>query len=755
MPPTRQTPDPPYDHVLKLLGYDKTTNPDHPVRMALRDESYDSFVDLFSLTRPVLETLQYTSIDEDGTPRKYIIPKGHQTRLLALQGYRCHFEKTNGRSMGVEDWMEVTVDEINEYRLSGDYMYFNNSDGSTSVPTTSPAVRRPKPGLEAFKKTIKRDPNLFKPFSDKRLWATWHLHFVATARAQDLQDVLDPSYVPTTADDIDVFQAKNEYLFSVFVDKLHTDEGKTLVRRHSKAADAQTIFTELCEHHTKSTHAELNASTILTFLTTFKLGRERWKGKTTASFISYYVEQLRLYDELTYGRSPPLPDDFKRTSLDAAVQAIDDLRNVRTTQSTLCQQLGQTPTFSAYLELLETAAMIYDDHLQHSATRRTDDQRLVYSHEQVDAFSDIPYGPGPITHYGYDGDNPGNEPFHVDVPLNIVNAFATQHQRPVTRSTNLDPTIRLPDSLFAQLNSDDKRTWSRFGADARRLILGLNPSTRPTANLHDSLGTAGISSVSRRVLQAEHVESSLNRSPPNSTTPADDSQLLAMITQRRSTHHPRDLRRLLSTSEAAYGTTVNPSIPVLGDNTTSGTQVGENIDAADGQRYRRIHVAQTYSVANAKGVHVPELGPPVLVDTGNQPPTVQAPAFSRPPAEPPPLMGIDVPTGHSTPHLNVPRRDEDLLTDVVYSATPAVDDGSTSAAIYSGKKSHVLDVDGMKTLWALTYQRVIPLHTSMSLAVMKIFSPMSYTRLPLPLMMDLHPPPSTVARNLMSSTLMV
>jgi transposase InsO family protein len=40
---------------------------------------------------------------------------------------------------------------------------------------------------------------------------------------------------------------------------------------------------------------------------------------------------------------------------------------------------------------------------------------------------------------------------------------------------------------------------------------------------------------------------------------------------------------------------------------------------------------------------------------------------------------------------------EDLLTDVVYSDTPAIDDGSTSASVYSGRCSHVLDAFGMKT----------------------------------------------------------
>jgi len=49
------------------------------------------------------------------------------------------------------------------------------------------------------------------------------------------------------------------------------------------------------------------------------------------------------------------------------------------------------------------------------------------------------------------------------------------------------------------------------------------------------------------------------------------------------------------------------------------------------------------------------------------------------------------------PALNVARRSKDLLTDIIYSDTPAIDDGLTCATIYSGRLSHVLDVYGMKS----------------------------------------------------------
>ena len=49
------------------------------------------------------------------------------------------------------------------------------------------------------------------------------------------------------------------------------------------------------------------------------------------------------------------------------------------------------------------------------------------------------------------------------------------------------------------------------------------------------------------------------------------------------------------------------------------------------------------------------------------------------------------------PALNVHRRDEPVATDTVYSDTPAVDDGATSAQFFTGTKSLVSDIYGMKT----------------------------------------------------------
>ena len=49
------------------------------------------------------------------------------------------------------------------------------------------------------------------------------------------------------------------------------------------------------------------------------------------------------------------------------------------------------------------------------------------------------------------------------------------------------------------------------------------------------------------------------------------------------------------------------------------------------------------------------------------------------------------------PALNVTRRDEPVATDIVYSNTPAIDNGCKQAQIFVGTKTMFTDVYGMKT----------------------------------------------------------
>ena len=158
------------DHVLALLGFNKLVDPTHIVLNALSDGGYNTLVDLFSLTRGDVQSLTYFS-DTGSNRDRLPLPRGNQVALLVPQGFRMYFQKCHGAPISAAGWLNITKEDINTYRLSDEYMFFNNSDGSSTVPPTSPAVTQHKPSFEAFKKAIRRDPNQFKTFDDPRHWS--------------------------------------------------------------------------------------------------------------------------------------------------------------------------------------------------------------------------------------------------------------------------------------------------------------------------------------------------------------------------------------------------------------------------------------------------------------------------------------------------------------------------------------------------------------------------------------------------------
>ena len=81
---------------------------------------------------------------------------------------------------------------------------------------------------------------------------------------------MDSNYTPgSEPEEIELFEAKQTFMFSVFNANLQTDMGKTIVRRPLAYTDAQAVWKELSEHmRTSSKGAQrrgdlLNMSPIL------------------------------------------------------------------------------------------------------------------------------------------------------------------------------------------------------------------------------------------------------------------------------------------------------------------------------------------------------------------------------------------------------------------------------------------------------------------------------------------------------------
>ena len=74
------------------------------------------------------------------------------------------------------------------------------------MPPTTPAHQSTQSKI--IKKRIKRDASLFSNFKDGKFWDDWRRSTIATDNAQDLADVLDSYYSPTSPEELVLFHEK-------------------------------------------------------------------------------------------------------------------------------------------------------------------------------------------------------------------------------------------------------------------------------------------------------------------------------------------------------------------------------------------------------------------------------------------------------------------------------------------------------------------------------------------------------------------
>jgi hypothetical protein len=105
-----------------------------------------------------------------------------------------------------------------------------------SPPRTASSV------IHNFRKGIKGSVSDYKPFKEDRLWRAWHRHILTTARAQNVENVLDLTYKPSTPDEVALLAEQQKFVFSVFEQTIFTSDGIVFVRIHSSTGNATAVF---------------------------------------------------------------------------------------------------------------------------------------------------------------------------------------------------------------------------------------------------------------------------------------------------------------------------------------------------------------------------------------------------------------------------------------------------------------------------------------------------------------------------------
>ena len=554
-----------FAHVLKLIG--ESDDGTGEITKTLKDSNVNNILDLINLKSRV-EQLHYKT-----GKTKVELSTGHKNLLTILSHYHMTRRK-NGASFRVLDWLQVDQEQFDEFRLDydpNDYLpvpttsAVNTSATTTSVPTNDP--------VRDFNRGIKRDATLFPQLKDNKQWDSWYIETKAQARAQDIEDILDPTYTPTTAGDASVFDKKQKYMYSVFAKTLQTDKGKALVRDHVDDYDAQAIHKELFDHAQRSTKASVNASDLLAYITTARIGTTPWKG-SSESFIINWQDKIRKYEQLV-DKQDIFSDSVKRTMLENVVKPIDNLRAVKDQANQFQVRMGTKITYDQYCSLLLSAAQS-DDSQYATMVNSKGIRRSVYNHDTSDGpdFIDDP-------DFIYDIDS---DPSYLQVNFHDCNENLEAYYS----------NSRLSSQQWRNLSDDAKAMWISMDNESKRIILdnkslsdgrisrrnqGRQPHQRKSDRsvlLHETQGDGPDNNI-----EVSHNETSqdTHADVENNGSSDNDNTILANMTQHKQLP-PGHLQRFLSPSSGTK------------DRKQSQKSTPKEV-TIDGKRYREVHMAKS------------------------------------------------------------------------------------------------------------------------------------------------------------------
>ena len=547
------------------------------IRQALANDGITRLFDLTSLAVADIEDLCYTvkNASGDGTTKRQL-DRGSRNKIKLLLEW-IGTKREVGQLSTDDEWKNLSLDEFQEYRLNPRVAIASSIlpvPNSVSSASSNISVKHE---LEAFKRSVKRDGAIYPVLRDEKDWDGWNRSMQAIARSHDVSEILDPDYKPDEDEySNQLFNQKLSFMYSVLNRVVLTDMGKTIVRKHEHTYDAQAVYKELIDYFKNSTAANIGVGKLIEFLTMARLD-SRWNG-TTLGFILHWRDRMRLYEELTptdehYG------EGAKKRMLQAAVEAIPELRIIATQEETLVATGNSKLSYANYINLLNSAAARRDNTMKvvPSRSKRTVHQASTNYGMDYDLDYNIGYVEEP------------NSTIDVDVDYDIeyeVNAAERQ---------------LIPGSIWHSLSKEAKEYFRKQGSIKPVNKNGVNNAKNSTKfsnnrqvklHSHDKDVTAEIQNLEEEFFEACEINH-------------DDSHghdLHANANEQQPSH-PGDIRNVLTSSSKA-------AKPKIGNN--KGIGMGEKIEI-NGKIY---YAANTIEISYQSYTQqmLPKLGS--LVDRG-------------------------------------------------------------------------------------------------------------------------------------------
>ena len=203
---------------------------------------------------------------------------------------------------------------------------------SSSAPTPSLSLQNRE--LESFQRSIKRSPGDYNKFKDDSRWKQWNRHLKATANSHGLNDVLNPTFVPSTTTAVELFACQQKFMYSVFEQCMLTAKSKHIVQLHEHTWDAQKVYSGLVEVYEEDLSASLAAADLRTQITILRLD-DKWK-KGIETFLQVWLSKVL---ELEQVEDSPVSDVTKRqwltTTLSSSTTMNSCIKQAHVTELTM------------------------------------------------------------------------------------------------------------------------------------------------------------------------------------------------------------------------------------------------------------------------------------------------------------------------------------------------------------------------------------------------------------------------------------
>ena len=315
--------------------------------------------DFLALDNNNLRTMKLVKANSSGDMEEYFLK---QLDIKKLETLRAMYMSIPARTR--QSWFRMTPEDYEEFLMGNDpYGGSNvapstNNAGATVVPTVSPVAE--------FNKGIKRSTLDYIKLKENRNWVAYNRHLVSTAASHGISNALDPTYIPITQEDKELFKAQNTFFYSVLVSICLTSDAQKHIRKYEKTLDGQSAYADIMDEYMHGKKADVEADNLRLQIETMRL-TDKW-NKPLLTYLTQWEHKVLDFETIT-GKT--VSDTQKREWLEATIMGHEALYTAVTNANVVEMAIKELAakggniaadlTFSQFFKIVQNQAVVLDN----------------------------------------------------------------------------------------------------------------------------------------------------------------------------------------------------------------------------------------------------------------------------------------------------------------------------------------------------------------------------------------------------------